>query len=47
LSGIQILDKVDNLDYSSAIIGVIFAYPDEGIPQEVKMKWDLFNVGFI
>jgi hypothetical protein len=43
LSGIQILDKVDNLDYSSAIIGVIFAYPDEGIPQEVKMKWDLFN----
>ncbi len=43
LSGIQILDKVDNLDYSSAIIGVIFAYPDEGIPQEVTMKWDLFN----
>jgi len=43
LFGIQILQEVKKLDYSSAIIGVIFAYPDPGIPGEVKVNWDLFN----
>ena len=43
LFGIQILQEVKKLDYSSAIIGVIFAYPDPGIPKEVAVNWDLFN----
>ncbi len=43
LFGIQILQEVKPLDYSSAIIGVIFAYPNPGIPKEVAVNWDLFN----
>jgi hypothetical protein len=43
LFGIQILQEVKKLDYSSAIIGVIFAYPDPGMPGEVTVNWDLFN----
>ncbi len=43
LSGIQIVEISKPLPYSSAIIGVIFAYPDEGMPKEVTMHWDLFN----
>jgi len=43
LFGIQILQEVKQLDYSSAIIGVIFAYPNPGIPKEVTVNWDMFN----
>ncbi|MFB3057803.1 MAG: hypothetical protein ACE1ZQ_11680, partial [Ignavibacteriaceae bacterium] len=43
LFGIQILQEVKPLDYSSAIIGVIFAYPNPGIPKEVTVNWDMFN----
>jgi hypothetical protein len=45
MSGIQVLEKVKDLDYSSAIVGVIFAYTDPGIPQEVTVSWDLFSTG--
>ncbi len=43
LSGIQIQQIPEPLDYSSAIIGVIFAYPNDGIPQKVTVDWDLFS----
>lgn len=43
LSGIQIQQIPEPLNYSSAIIGVIFAYPNDGIPQKVTVDWDLFN----
>lgn len=43
LSGIQIMEIPKPLPYSSAIIGVIFAYSDAGMPKEVKLKWDMFN----
>ncbi len=43
LSGIQIMEIPKPLPYASAIIGIIFAYPDEGIPQEVTVHWDMFN----
>ena len=43
LSGIQIMEIPKPLPYASAIIGVIFAYPDEGMPKEVKLHWDMFN----
>jgi hypothetical protein len=43
LSGIQIMEIPKPLPYSSAIIGVIFAYPDDGMPKEVKVRWDMFS----
>jgi len=43
LSGIQILEIPKALPYASAIVGIIFAYPDEGIPNEVTVQWDMFN----
>lgn len=43
LSGIQIMEIPKPLPYSSTIIGVIFAYPDPGMPKEVTIKWDMFN----
>lgn len=43
LSGIQIMEIPKPLPYASAIIGVIFAYPDPGIPKEVTVCWDMFN----
>ena len=43
LSGIQIQQIPEPLNYSSAIIGVIFAYPNDGIPKEVTVDWDLFS----
>jgi hypothetical protein len=43
LSGIQILEIPKPLPYASAIVGIIFAYPDEGIPNEVTVQWDMFN----
>ncbi len=43
LSGIQIMEIPKPLHYSSAIIGVIFAYPDEGMPKEVTITWDMFS----
>jgi hypothetical protein len=42
LSGIQVMDAPVDLPYSSAIIGVIFTYPNPGIPQKVTVEWDLF-----
>ena len=43
LSGIQIMEVPKPLPYSSAIIGIIFAYPDQGLAKEVTMLWDMFN----
>jgi hypothetical protein len=43
LSGIQILQVPKRLPYSSAIIGVIFIYPNPGIPQRVTIDWDMFS----
>lgn len=41
--GIQVVEKPKPMDYASAIIGVIFAYPYPGIPQKVTIDWDMFN----
>jgi hypothetical protein len=43
LAGIQILEKPKQMDYASAIIGVIFAYPNPGLPQKVTITWDMFG----
>jgi len=41
--GIQVLEKAKRMPYASAIIGVIFAYPHPGIPQQIKINWDMFS----
>ena len=43
LSGIQIMEVPEQLDYSSAVIGVIFAYPHDSIAEEAIINWDMFN----
>lgn len=43
LSGIQIMEIPKPLSYATAIIGIIFAYPDPGMPKEVTIHWDMFN----
>lgn len=43
LSGIQILEVPEDMDYSSAVIGVIFAYPHDSIAQDVVIDWDMWN----
>lgn len=43
LAGIQIQELKEQMDYSSAVIGVIFAYPHEGIAKQVTIHWDMFS----
>ncbi len=43
ISGVQIIESPKLLPYVSAMVGVIFAYPDKGMPKEVKIHWDMFN----
>ena len=43
LSGIQIMMTPVDLDYSSAIVGVIFSYPTDTLPQQVTVDWDLWT----
>ena len=43
LSGIQILEIPEEMDYSTAVIGVIFAYPHDSIAQEAIINWDMFT----
>lgn len=43
LAGIQIQELKERMDYSSAIIGVIFAYPHDSIAQKVTIDWDMFS----
>ena len=43
LAGIQIMEIPKPQPYVSALIGVIFAYPHEGLPEEVTVQWDMFN----
>ena len=37
------IDAPVDLNYSTAIIGVIFVYPNPGIPQKVTVEWDMFT----
>ena len=43
LSGVQVIEIPKPLPYASAIVGIIFAYPNEGIPNEITLHWDMFN----
>jgi len=43
LAGIQIQEIKERMDYSSAVIGVIFAYPHDSIAQKITIDWDMFS----
>ena len=39
----RVIETPRELDVFSAIVGVIFSYPTDGLPQDVRMAWDLFD----
>jgi hypothetical protein len=39
----RVIDPAKELDIFSAVLGVIFVYPTDGLPQRVSMEWDLWN----
>jgi hypothetical protein len=39
----RVIEPPEELDVYSAMLGVIFTYPTTGLPENVKMEWDLFN----
>jgi hypothetical protein len=39
----RVIDPPVELDLHAAILGVIFVYPTEGLPERVSMDWDLWN----
>jgi hypothetical protein len=39
----RVIDPPVELDVYSAILGVIFVYPTDGLPQQVTMDWDLWS----
>jgi hypothetical protein len=39
----RVIEPPEELSVYSAMLGVIFTYPTTGLPQNVKMVWDLFN----
>jgi hypothetical protein len=39
----RVIDPAEELDANSAILGAIFVYPTDGLPDRVTMEWDLFN----
>jgi hypothetical protein len=39
----RVIDSPRDLDVYSAVVGVIFSYSTEGLPQDVQMTWDLFD----
>jgi hypothetical protein len=43
LTGIQLLEKPERLEISTAIVGVILAYITDGMPQQVSVDWELFT----
>jgi hypothetical protein len=43
ITGIQLVEKPQRLEISTAIIGVIITYLTDGMPQEVTVDWELFT----
>jgi len=39
----RVIDPPEELDLDGAVLGAIFVYPTDGLPQSVTMEWDLFN----
>ncbi len=43
LSGIQVIEVPRPMPYVSALIGIVFAFPHEGLAQHVEVHWDMFS----
>ncbi len=43
LKSSRVIDPPEELDLDGAMLGVIFVYLTEGLPESVTMDWDLFN----
>jgi hypothetical protein len=43
LTASRVIDPPVELDAYSAILGAIFVYPTDGLPERVTMEWDLWN----
>jgi len=43
ITGIRIVEAPERLEISTAIVGVILTYINDGIPQEVTVNWELFT----
>ena len=43
LQGIKIIEKPQRLDTNTAILGIIFTYLIDALPQKVHVDWELFN----
>jgi hypothetical protein len=43
LNASRVIDPPIELDVYSAILGAIFVYPTDGLPDRVSMDWDLWN----
>jgi hypothetical protein len=43
LGGIQLIEKPQRLDISTAILGVILSYAVDGLPKNVTVEWELFT----
>jgi hypothetical protein len=43
LTGIQLIEQPEQLEISTAIVGVIITYLTDGIPKEVTVDWELFT----
>jgi len=39
----RVIEPPEELDVHAAMLGIIFSYPTEGLPENVRMEWDLFN----
>ncbi len=43
--GVQVLDASEDIDLNTALVGLIFAYVVDGLPQQVDVEWDVFPDG--
>jgi len=39
----RVVTSDEPLDGTNAVVGAIFVYPVEGLPKEVRLRWDLFD----
>lgn len=43
LSGVQVIEIPKPMPFASALIGVIFSFPHQGLAENVEVHWDLFS----
>ena len=43
LTGVQVIEDARPLDPATAMLGIVLSYPVKHLPQNVTVRWDLFN----